>query len=37
MSKISVHITMVIGLSLMLAVSGCANFQVGQDAYNRGD
>ena len=27
----------VVGLGLMLAVSGCTDFQEGEDAYNRGE
>ena len=37
MSKISVHLFMVVGLSLMLAAPARADFQVGVEAYKRGD
>ena len=37
MTKTTVHLFMVVGLSLMLVVSGCTDFQAGVGAYKRGD
>ena len=37
MTKTTVPLFKVIGLSLMLAVSGCTDYRAGKDAYNRGD
>jgi len=37
MTKTTVPLFKVIGLILMLAVSGCADYQAGLDAYNRSD
>ena len=37
MTKTTMRLFMLIGLSLMLAVSGCTSFQAGEVAYERGD
>ena len=37
MSKTTIRLFIMMGLSLMLAVSGCTDFQEGEDAYNRGN
>ena len=37
MTKPWLNLSIVVGLVFMLAVSGCADYQAGLDAYNRGD
>jgi len=37
MKRLTVTLFLMMGLSLLLAVSGCVDIQVGGDAYDRGD